>query len=136
MTSADEMNGGQPSLTVWHDGACPLCRAEIALMRRLDRRGRIAFVDLTTVEACPLDRSRMLSRLHAREADGSIVSGAAAFSALWRQIPALRPLGDLARHPRVLALLERAYVAFLAVRPRLQALARRLAAPGARPRYG
>ena len=32
-------------LTVWHDGACPLCRREIALMRRLDRRGAIRFID-------------------------------------------------------------------------------------------
>ena len=29
---------------VWYDGACPLCLREIALMRRLDRRGRISFI--------------------------------------------------------------------------------------------
>ncbi len=28
-------------VTVWHDGACPLCQREIALMRRLDKRGAI-----------------------------------------------------------------------------------------------
>lgn len=28
-------------VTVWHDGDCPLCRREIALMRRLDTRGAI-----------------------------------------------------------------------------------------------
>lgn len=27
-------------LTVFFDGACPICDREIALMRRLDRRGR------------------------------------------------------------------------------------------------
>jgi predicted DCC family thiol-disulfide oxidoreductase YuxK len=36
----------QRMLTVWFDGGCPLCRREIALMRRLDRRGRIDFVDV------------------------------------------------------------------------------------------
>ena len=30
---------------VWFDGACPLCRREIAWMRRLDRRNAIAFVE-------------------------------------------------------------------------------------------
>ena len=42
-------------LIVWHDGGCPLCRREIALMRRLDRRGAIEFVDVTqtTSAACP-----------------------------------------------------------------------------------
>ena len=111
-------------LTVWHDGACPLCRREIALMRRLDRRGRITFVDArdeTTV--CPADRDALLARFHARE-DGQMVSGAAAFAAMWRAIPVLRPLGLLARSPRVLRLLERAYRAFLKVRPGLQRLAR------------
>ena len=45
---------------------------------------------------------------------------------MWRQIPRLRWLGRAARNPRVLALLERTYVFFLHIRPRLQGLARRL----------
>lgn len=108
-------------LTVWHDGACPLCAREIAWMRALDRRGAIRFVDATDeTAACPLDRAALLARFHAQEAGGPMVSGAAAFAALWRAIPLLRPLGLLARNARVLAGLERAYVAFLRLRPRLQ----------------
>ena len=50
-------------LTVWYDGACPLCIREIALMRRLDKRQRIAFEDVTEPSTgCPLDRSLMLAR--------------------------------------------------------------------------
>jgi hypothetical protein len=45
---------------------------------------------------------------------------------MWRAIPVLRPLGLLARSPLVLGVLERLYLAFLRVRPRLQRLARRL----------
>ncbi|MFG1215012.1 DUF393 domain-containing protein [Xanthobacter flavus] len=114
-----------PAVTVWYDSACPLCRREIALMRRLDRDGRISFVDLHSDTGCPIDRGAMLERFHASE-DGQIVSGAAAFAAMWRQIPRLRWLGRAARNPRVLALLERSYIAFLRIRPRLQGLARRL----------
>ncbi|MEH3106468.1 MAG: DUF393 domain-containing protein [Sphingomonas fennica] len=106
------------AVTVWHDGGCPLCRREIALMRRLDRRGRIAFVDATD-GACPLDRRAMLARFHAQEAGGPLLSGAAAFAAMWRAIPILRPLGLAARDRRVLAVLERLYAIFLRVRPRL-----------------
>lgn len=113
------------AVTVWYDSACPLCRREIALMRRLDRRGRIAFIDLGTAATCPTDRATMLARLHASE-DGELRSGAAAFAAMWRQIPLLRPLGLAARHPRVLAMLERAYLGFLRLRPGLQSFARRL----------
>lgn len=45
-------------VTVWHDGQCPLCRREIAMMRRLDRRGRIDFVDVAGPGSCPIDRDR------------------------------------------------------------------------------
>jgi len=111
-------------LVVWHDGDCPLCRREIALMRRLDRRGAITFVDATDPDAsCPIDRRDLLARFHARE-DGTMLSGAAAFAAMWRAIPILRPLGLLARNGTALRLLERAYLGFLVVRPRLQAALR------------
>ncbi len=114
------------AVTVWYDGACPLCLREIAFMRRLDRRQRIAFVDVTSDADCPLDRGTLLARFHAREAGQPIVSGAAAFAAMWRAIPVLRPLGLLARVRPVLWLLERLYLRFLRIRPRLQ---RRLAPP-------
>ena len=117
-----------PQLTVWFDGACPLCRREIALMRRLDRRHAIDFVDVADAGAsasCPVGQAALLARLHARDG-GAVVSGAAAFAAMWRVVPLLRPLGLAARNPRVLALLEQLYVRFLRVRPRLQRLARRM----------
>ncbi len=67
-------------VTVWHDGTCPLCRREIALMRRLDRRGAIRFVDASDPDGtCPIDRRAMLARFHARE-DGRLLSGAAALA--------------------------------------------------------
>ncbi len=116
-------------LTVWHDGACPLCQREIALMRRLDRRGTIRFVDASTADmaSCPIDRAALLARFHACE-DGTMLHGAAAFAAMWRAIPVLRPMGLAARSPWVLAALERLYGAFLKVRPSLQRLARQVAA--------
>lgn len=114
-------------VTVWYDGGCPLCTREIALMRRLDRRRRIDFVDLSGGKgsACPVDRTAMLERFHAREG-GRMLSGAAAFAAMWRAIPLLRPFGLLARNPLALRVLDAAYARFLRVRPALQRLARRL----------
>ncbi len=108
-------------LTVWHDGACPLCAREIALMRRLDRAGRISFIDAADpAVSCPLDRAVLLARFHAME-DGVMLSGAAAFAAMWRAIPLLRPLGLAARWPLVGRALDVAYAVFLRLRPRLQA---------------
>ena len=94
------------SLEVWYDGACPLCMREIALMRRLDRAGRIRFTDVADAgAACPLDRAALLARFHARE-NGVRLSGAAAFAAMWRAVPLLWPLGQAARVPLVLRALE------------------------------
>jgi len=106
---------------VWFDSACPLCLREIALMRRLDKRGAITFVDIAAGAdpSCPIDRASLLARFHAEE-DGVVHSGAAAFAAMWRAIPLLRPLGLAARWRPVLVVLEAAYIQFLKVRPRLQ----------------
>lgn len=88
-------------------------------MKRLDRRGRIQFIDLTGSTSCPLDRAEMLARFHARE-NGVMLSGAAAFAAMWRALPVLRPLGLAARLPGIEAMLEWLYVRFLRIRPLLQ----------------
>ncbi|MWV29406.1 thiol-disulfide oxidoreductase DCC family protein [Aurantiacibacter rhizosphaerae] len=108
-------------VTVWFDGDCPLCRREIAGMRKLDRRGAIEFVDLGdgAAESCPVSRAELLARFHARE-HGVVLHGAAAFAAMWRAIPLLRPLGEMARIPAVLWVLERLYRRFLVILPYLQ----------------
>jgi predicted DCC family thiol-disulfide oxidoreductase YuxK len=105
---------------IWYDGRCPLCLREIAVMRRLDKRGAIAFVDLSDEQAvCPLDRAALLARFHALEG-GKILSGAAAFAAMWRAIPLLRPIGLLARIPVFLVALDWLYAGFLRIRPAIQ----------------
>lgn len=116
------IGGAAPLLTVWFDGNCPLCQREIALMQRLDWRGAIRFVNANLIEAsaCPTDRAELLERFHAQEGERLHV-GAAAFAAMWRAIPLLKPLGLLARLPGMTPLLDMLYRAFLRVRPWLQA---------------
>lgn len=108
-------------LTVWFDGACPLCRREIAMLRRLDRRAAIDFVDVSEgqPESCPVSHEDLLARFHAREGE-RVLSGAAAFAAMYCRIPLLRPIGELARLPLFDRLFEGAYRLFLRLRPRLQ----------------
>lgn len=89
-------------------------------MRRLDRRRAIAFVDVSdAATACPIDRETLLARFHADE-NGRLLSGAAAFAAMWRAIPLLKPLGYLADIPAIRPLFEATYRRFLKVRPHLQ----------------
>jgi predicted DCC family thiol-disulfide oxidoreductase YuxK len=90
-------------------------------MRRLDKRGSITFIDVAegSDPSCPIDRTALLARFHAEE-NGVVYDGAAAFAAMWRAIPLLRPLGLAARNQTVLRVLEAAYIQFLKLRPRLQ----------------
>lgn len=126
----------QPPLKVWWDSGCPLCRREIALFSRLDKEKRISFIPITKATpstelpasiggTCPVDKKALLARFHAQEQGQDVVDGAAAFAAMWRQIPQLRWLGNAARNGAVLWVLERVYRAFLVARPSMQRLARK-----------
>lgn len=118
-------SAGKP--TVFYDGACPLCRREIAFYQGRQGADGVHWVDVSdagTGEVAPgLSKTQALSRFHVRYDHGRLVSGGAAFAALWRALPGFRPLGRLFRIAPFAWLLERAYVAFLRIRPRLQAMA-------------
>ena len=107
--------------TVYFDGACPVCRREIAHYRRQSGSESIAWVDASSCDEAELgpglDRSVVLSRFHVRNGDGTLTSGAAAFVAIWRRLPAFSWLAALASSRPVLALLEAGYSIFLRVRP-------------------
>ena len=64
-----------------------------------------------------------MARFHVRDADGTLVSGGAAISSLWRAMPGFRLLGRLTALRPIAWLIERAYRLFLKFRPRLQRLA-------------
>ena len=122
-------------LTVYYDGACPLCRAEIGHYRRCRGAGRIDFVDVATGSAATdlvtgLDRAMARRRFHVRDADGVVHSGAAAFARLWAVLPRWQWLGRLVGFPLVLPLAERAYRAFLPLRPHIARLLLRRRVPG------
>jgi predicted DCC family thiol-disulfide oxidoreductase YuxK len=115
--------------TVYFDGACPVCRREIAHYRRQRGSDAIAWVDASSCDDAALgpglERSAALRRFHVRE-DGTLASGAAAFVAIWRRLPAFGWLAPLASSRPVLALLDAGYAIFLHVRP----LWRRSSTPG------
>jgi len=112
----------QPAATVYFDGSCPLCRAEIALYRRQAKAETVCFVDAsnpTTPLGDDLDRHRAMRRFHVRKEDGRLVSGAAAFVEIWKHLPRWRWAARAAAMPGMLVLLEIAYKLFLAARPYL-----------------
>ncbi|MFN9029960.1 MAG: thiol-disulfide oxidoreductase DCC family protein [Betaproteobacteria bacterium] len=109
-----------PTCTVYFDGACPLCRREIAHYQRLPGSQQIAWVDASLCDepslGPDLDRSQALGRLHVRRVDGTLVSGAAAFAAIWSRLPAYAALGRVASYRPVLWFTEVVYRGFLRAR--------------------
>lgn len=113
------------ALTVYFDGDCPLCSVEIAHYRACDRAGALAFVDAAGNAAMlppDLKQADALARFHVRQTDGRLVSGAAAFVAVWRVLPRWRWLARIASLPGVTTMLEAGYRLILPWRPRLAAL--------------
>ena len=115
------------ALTVMFDGACPLCRREIGLYQSLTPLETVAWLDVSeaTANLSPSDQARYMARFHVRQKDGQLLSGAAAFVALWLTMPGWRWLGRVGRLPGVTPVLELMYRGFLHLRPYLQRWARR-----------
>lgn len=120
--------------TVYFDGSCPLCSVEIGHYASLDRDNRVSFVDVSESDADlgeDLRPDAARRRFHVRLPDGTLLSGARAFIAVWRTLPRWRRLAPLAAIPGVVSLLEGLYRAFLLIRPALSHLAGLLGARAA-----
>lgn len=106
--------------TIYFDGDCPLCRAEIAHYEKQDEEGVLRLVNVADPEtALPdgADREAALARFHVATETGQVVSGAAAFVEVWAKLPGWRWLARIAKVPGVVAILELGYRAFLPIRP-------------------
>ena len=106
--------------TVFFDGSCPLCRAEIGYYRRKDQAGALCFVDVSQPGAMTLEwinQQLAMERFHVRARDGRVLSGAAAFVEVWTRLPKWRWAARAASLPGALTALELGYRMFLPVRP-------------------
>ena len=96
-------------LTLYYDGACPLCMAEMRnLMLRNQREQRLRFVDIAApgFEApAGVTRDALARLLHAQAPDGTWLRGVDTFVAMYEAVgvpwvaralsaPGLRPLAD------------------------------------------
>ena len=110
-----------PQLTVYYDGACPVCSREIAHYRQQLGAQACQWVDAAhcapDVLGADLPRAQALGRFHVRLADGRLVDGAAGFGTLWQVMPGWRWLGRLVQWGPVRPVAALAYAIFLRVRP-------------------
>ncbi|MBM4072708.1 MAG: DUF393 domain-containing protein [Planctomycetes bacterium] len=93
-----------------YDGECPLCRREIAWLRRLDRRNALCFEDIAApgFDAAVYGRSQaeLMGAMHGVFPDGRLTVGVETFRQAYGALgfgwlvapttwPGLRPLCDL-----------------------------------------
>lgn len=109
------------SCTIYFDGACPVCAKEIATYQGWRGAERVEWIDASRCSTqelgSELERTQALAKLHVRDANGNLTSGAAAFVVLWSHFPALAWLTPLLSKSVMISFLDRLYVVFLKVRP-------------------
>ncbi|MEM7208694.1 MAG: DUF393 domain-containing protein [Pseudomonadota bacterium] len=111
-------------VTVYFDGACPLCRREIAWYQKQRGADAVSWVDVSagddeTIEN-DLSRTQAMARFHVRLPDGQLVDGPKAFAELWVVLPRFSVLGKLVRQPWIIVLANPLYRIFLKLRPLIQ----------------
>jgi predicted DCC family thiol-disulfide oxidoreductase YuxK len=109
-------------IEVYYDGSCPLCAREIAMLRRLDRAGRIRFADIAApgfdAGAVGVSHPALMARIHGRLPDGTLIDGVEVFRRLYAAV-GFGPVVALTRLPGVAQLLDAAYAGFASRRLRL-----------------
>ena len=101
---------------VFFDGKCPLCMAEINMIRKMDRARLVIYTDIARSDfdgpgTVGLTFDTLMARIHGRLSDGTIIEGVEVFRQLYART-VLRPLIPLTRIPGVRGLLDVGYVCF------------------------
>jgi predicted DCC family thiol-disulfide oxidoreductase YuxK len=109
-------------IEVFYDGDCRLCMREVRLLRRLDERQRIRFVDIAGEGfdrgSVGVTWEALMDRIHARLPDGTIIEGVEVFRRLYAAV-GFGPLVAVTRLPGVAQLLDLGYRWFAKNRLRL-----------------
>jgi predicted DCC family thiol-disulfide oxidoreductase YuxK len=105
------------AIRVYYDGGCPVCSREIGWYRAMRGAERVDWVDISTGPVPDgHTREALLKRFTILRGNGSTVTGAEAFAALWRSLRPTRWLGRLSDRQPFLWIGERLYRAFLKLR--------------------
>jgi predicted DCC family thiol-disulfide oxidoreductase YuxK len=112
----------KPAGRLLYDGACPRCRASMALIMAADPDRLVEPVDFTAVEVSTvhpsLTREACMAAMHLVRADGRVDSGYDAAVVIGRWLPLFWPLSLVGSLPVITWAGRRAYKSLAASRPR------------------
>ncbi len=102
-------------LTLYYDGRCPLCQAEMLYLQHRDHLGLLNCVDITQndfdANATGLSCERAMASIHGQLANGDWVTGVAVFAAAYERV-GLRRMAWLLSRPSLQPLLGWGYARF------------------------
>jgi predicted DCC family thiol-disulfide oxidoreductase YuxK len=92
-------------ITVFFDGKCSLCSAEIGHYKNIAPEDVFTWVDVTEspdrLNRLGISQVEALKSLHVQDQHGQLFSGVDAFAVLWRAIPRWKVLGIVVKSPGV-----------------------------------
>ena len=78
-------------ITVYFDGSCSVCAAEIEHYRRQDLNGRLILIDISAPDfkpgVCGISLQAFMYELHVIDQAGVVYRGTEAFWAIWQAFP-------------------------------------------------
>ena len=117
MTTSTQPNTATSKVTCFHDGECPLCNLEINAMKKLDKEGKINWVDISNDEEAlakaGLTYKQTMDRMHVIDENQQLQTGVLGFLQIWKQLPYYRRLAQIVENaPLLLPVLEFFYRIF------------------------
>lgn len=77
----------KPALTLYYDGNCGICRAQMSRLRVRDRAGCLAFSDIAvpdfSLQEVGVSMEALDTEIHARTADGRLLVGIDSLAAIY-----------------------------------------------------
>jgi predicted DCC family thiol-disulfide oxidoreductase YuxK len=105
----------KPELTLYYDGQCPLCVAEIDFLQSRNLLGQLAFVDVTQTgfeaDGHNITCEAALNQIHGRKADGQVLVGVPVFAYAYR-LAKLPFLAWLLSRKWLMPVMQPAYILF------------------------
>jgi predicted DCC family thiol-disulfide oxidoreductase YuxK len=103
------------NVVLFYDGDCPLCDKEIKVLKMLNRRNKVDFVNIANAQFDPKVYNKTIDdfmrEIHAKTKDNSLVTGMDAFRAVYDEL-GLKWLSRLTQIPGIRSALDLGYRIF------------------------
>jgi predicted DCC family thiol-disulfide oxidoreductase YuxK len=110
-------------LTLFFDGKCSVCVAEVDVYRKLDTDNKLNYVDISSprfdASLVDIPEDRLNKYFNIQLEDGSFVEGVDSFIEIWKRVPKLKALAKIASFKPIHFVMHLSYLLFAEIRPYL-----------------